>query len=185
MLTTIPMQIDHVVREKLNRADLLGDLDQARTNTFPSPPDNRIHIVFRDAVVLERAEKAIEEARLELEKRGIGIVPNVRALWKVEDVQKVEVNAQLPEGLGIVFRALLRSGHYSQEVWVSVAPFAFRILKPFLDTHPGALERVVRQFLELSASLGRELYWEIHQKPYVEIDETSVFLCLMSGCKIS
>ncbi len=165
--------INQLLRERLEQAGLLGCLDEKRSSLFPTPEGVLADIVLKDASALESAQKVVEQAERELEQKGVWLLPTVRALWGVKNVEGVGGIYQygLPEALGILFRALLQSGGRTQEVWVSVAPSAFQVLKPLLAGGEDALRNIVRDFLGHQLSIGGAGYWDPIRHPHQELDE--------------
>ena len=173
MIVMAEKDIDRLLREKLKQAGLLDHVDEGKSSLFTTPEGVLADIVLKDASALESAKRVVEEAERELEQGGVWLLPTVRALWEVKGVEKVEGTYQygLPEGVGILFRGLLQSGRRTQEVWVSVTPSAFQLLKPLLAGGDDALRNIVRDFLGHQLSIGGAGYWDPIREPRQEIDE--------------
>jgi hypothetical protein len=164
-------RIDGVLREALAEHGILGEVKDI--DVFVSPDGVLAEVSLHNASALERARQAVDSAARQLEGEGIWLLPTIRGLWDVEDVQKVEVSG--PPGapsdlVGALFTAALRSGTRRQEVWVAVTPSAQRALRPVVNSDSDWLG-LIRAFLGHRLSVRGGGHWDPIHEPKVEINE--------------
>ncbi|HET9180415.1 MAG TPA: hypothetical protein VFQ24_18815 [Terriglobia bacterium] len=164
-------RIGELLREKLKEEGVSGQVE--KLELFATPEGVLAEIVLRDTSVLEEARKIVEDVEGRLESEGISLLPTVRALWQVEEVQRIEIPSppDAPSDMvGLLFKGSLKSGARHQEVWVAVTTSALRVLRP-LATSDQALAELVRAFLLHRLSIGGAGYWDPIREPRQEIDE--------------
>ena len=164
-------QIDELLREKLRRHGVSREVKDIEL--LATPEGILAEVVLLDASVLDEARKAVEDVERELEADGVRLAATVRALWQVEDVQRVEIATPpgVPsDAVGALFKGTLKSGARRQEVWVSVTPSAQSVLRP-LTTADRPLGDLVRAFLQRWLSVGGVGYWDPTRDQKLELDE--------------
>jgi hypothetical protein len=165
-------QIDELLREKLRRHGVSREVKDIEL--LATPEGILAEVVLLDASVLDEARKAVEDVERELEADGVRLAATVRALWQVEEVQRVEIAtpAGVPsDAVGALFKANLKSGGRRQEVWVSMSPSAQQVLRP-LATNDQAWLSLVRTFLEHWLSINGAGYWDPIRDQSLEIDDS-------------
>lgn len=170
---TTENRIDELLRENLKRRGISGHVEEVEL--FATPEGILAEVVLRDGSVLEEAQKAVQDVERKLEGEGISLLPTVRALWKVEAVQRIEIPN--PPGapsdlVGALFKGTLKSGARYQEVWLAVTPSAQQVLRP-LTTSDQALVELVRAFLLHRLSIGGAGYWDPIREQKLELDDNT------------
>jgi hypothetical protein len=170
---TTENRIGELLREKLNRHGVSGQVEDVES--FATPEGILAEVVLRDASVLEEARKAVQDVERELESEGVSLLPTVRALWQVEDVQRIEIPnppGAPSEMVGALFKGTLKSGARHQQVWVAVTPSAQQVLRP-LSTTGQAWVELVRAFLRHRLSIGGAGYWDPIREQKLELEESA------------
>jgi hypothetical protein len=171
MLIVTEEKIEQLLRERLKEHGVLEQVDEI--DLFLTPEGALAEVFLRDASVLEQAQQAVQVAERQLERERVSLLATVRALWKVDSLQKIETTSApgVPsELLGSLFRANLRSGERIQEVWVAMTPSALRVLRP-LAPNDEALANLARAFLLHRLSIGGAGYWDPIREQKVEVGE--------------
>jgi hypothetical protein len=174
MAVGIEQKVDELLRESLkHRGVVEGQVDEI--DLFPTPEGILAEVVLRDASALDQARQAAEELEGRLESEHISLLPTVRALWTIENVERVEI-ANPPgvpsELVGVLFKATLRSGTRHQEVWVAVTPSAQQVLRR-LATNDLAWLELIRAFLGHRLAIGGPSYWDPIREQKVELGESA------------
>jgi hypothetical protein len=165
-------RIDSILREALTDHGVLGEVKDI--DVFVSPDGVLAEVLLQDASALERARQAVDSAARRLEGDGVWLLPTIRALWQIEEVQKVEVQSPpgAPPDLAVaLFRATLKSGTRRQEVWVAVTPSAQQVLRPLTTSNESWLG-LIRAFLGHRLSIGGAGHWDPIQQEKVELGES-------------
>jgi hypothetical protein len=163
-------EIDELLREGLSEHGVLGQLENL--DLFTTPEGVLVEVVLRDALALEQAQRAVQDAERQLGHERVFLLPTVRALWEVSNVRKIDTAS--PSGvpaevLGALFKGSLKSGELVQEVWVAMTPSALRVLRP-LAANDEALANLVRDFLRHRLSVGGPGYWNPIRDSRLELD---------------
>jgi len=166
-------KIEQLLREALRDEGVLEDVKNI--DVFLTPEGVLAEVLLRDASALERARQAVDKAEDQLAGEHVSLLPTVRALWRVENVQGIDIPS--PHGapsdlIGALFKVTLKSGVRKHEVWVAVTPSALRVLRPLASTNHGLAEQV-RAFLLHRLSVGGAGYWDPIREPRQEIDEAA------------
>jgi hypothetical protein len=169
---TIENRVDELLREKLKGQGVLDQIEKIQL--FATPEGILAEVVLLDASVLEEARKAVQDVERKLESEGISLLPTVRALWQVEEVQRIEIPS--PPGapsdlVGALFKGILKSGTRHQEVWVAATPSAQQVLRP-LATSDQALIALVRAYLRHRLSVGGVGYWDPIREQKLKLEES-------------
>jgi hypothetical protein len=167
-------RIDELLRESLRRRGVLdGQVDEI--DLFPTPEGTLAEVVLRDASALDQARQATEELEGRLESEHISLLPTVRALWTIGNIERIEI-ANPPgapsELVSALFKATLKSGTRRQEVWVAVTPSAQQVLRPLAPNDLAWLE-LIRAFLAHRLSIGGPSYWDPINDQKVELGESA------------
>lgn len=173
MAVVTQQQIEQLLRERLRQQGVLDQLDEI--DLFPTPEGVLAEVVLRDASALEQARQAVDSVETELGGEHVSLLPTVRALWEVDEVQRIEIRspADAPSDLvGALFKGTLKSGARHQEVWVAVTSSAQRILRPLAPSDQ-ALVELVRTFLRHRLSIGGAGHWEPVREQKLELDESA------------
>jgi hypothetical protein len=166
-------QIDELLREGLSEHGVLGQLENL--DLFATPEGVLVEVVLRDASALEQAQQAVRDAERRLEHEHISLLTTVRALWEVNNVQKIDTPSPSgvpPDLLGALFKGSLKSGNRVREVWVAVTSSALRVLRP-LAPNDEALANLARAFLRHRLSIGGAGYWDPIREQRLELDESA------------
>jgi len=174
MAVGIEHKVDELLRESLkHRGVVEGQVDEI--DLFPTPDGILAEVVLRDASALDQARQATEELEGRLEREHISLLPTVRALWTIENTERIEmVNPPgvPPELVGLLFKATLKSGTRHQEVWVAVTPSAQQVLRA-LATNDLAWLELIRAFLGHRLAIGGPSYWDPIRDQKVELGESA------------
>lgn len=173
MTVVSEVRIDELLREVLRGQGVLEAVKDI--DVFLTPEGILAEVVVSDASALPGAQRAVDSAESQLAGERISLLPTVRALWQVEGVQRVEIASPpgVPQDLmGVLFKVTLKSGTWSQEVWVAVTPSALRVLRP-LATTDQALAELVRAYLQHRLSIAGAGHWDPIREPRRELDEAA------------
>jgi hypothetical protein len=166
-------QIDDILREKLRQHSVSYAVKDVEL--LSTPERVLAEVIVQDASVLEETGRAVQDAERELESQGVSLVADVRALWEVEEVERVAIAnpSGAPAGLiAAVFKATLKSGARQQEVWISVTPSAQNVLRPLIASDE-ALRDLVRVFLRRWLAIGGPGSWDPTRDQKLELDESA------------
>ena len=164
-------EVEELLRVKLHKAGILDtDLDAKKTSLFLTPEGVLADVVLTDGSKLEQAEEAAEEAKSELEKQGVSLLPTVRTRWCVVDVKPQFNTEELPtrisEGFfGLPYVATLKSGSREQKVGVEIMPGADTRTEAAAKWNDATLRNFVKEELEGWLSVGGAGYWDPIREP--------------------
>lgn len=163
-------RIDELLREEFTRRRVADQLHAVEL--FVTPEGVLAEVVLRDASFLEEAQKAVQDVAHKLGSEGVSLLPTVRALWQVKEVQRIAIPS--PPGVPSdmvagLLKGTLESGRRCQEVWVAVTPAALGVLRP-LVTSEQAISDLVLKFLEHRLSIGGGGHWDPIRDPRQELD---------------
>lgn len=166
-------QIEQLLRRSLTEQGVLDQVSEIEL--FPTPEGILTEVVLRDASLLEQARQAVENVEKDLGSERLSLLSTIRALWKVEKLEKVQVSSPAgvpPELVGALFRASLKSGLRHQEVWVAVTSSAQHVLRPLATTDEAWLG-LIKAYLEHRLSIGGAGYWDPVAEQKLELGENS------------
>lgn|SRR5487761_24395 len=170
-------ELDRLLREKLQKAGVQEVVDWEKFFLFPTPEGVLAEIVLTDASKLEQAERAVEEAKRELEGQRVSLLPTVRALWEVVSVEPEFDVASLPtlarQGIfSLRFRVKLK--HAKEPVGVEVTPDAYRDLEYNKKCDIDTLKRVVEAWVKSRLLVGGADHWDPRRDRWRQIDAGGV-----------
>ena len=178
-------EVNRLITERLRAAGLEQYFDKERSQLLEFPEEYFAEVVLNDGSKLEAADKALDGAREEIERRGARLDHVVRALWKVgkESVVPGYNPAALPDVLqqgffSLPFKATLESGSRKQQVGVEITPDGYEELKRIGRCNDDSLQEVVADFLTLQFSIGGAGFWNPIRYPRQEINAGAVLYLL-------
>lgn len=180
MTVATEKDIEQLLRESLTERGVAEKVDHI--SLFSTPEGVLAEIVLKEADALDEADKAVRETERELADKGVSLLPTIRALWRIQQLDRVVLPAgAVPRELqDIPFCASLRSGSREQRVWVGVAPTALNLLTKQATgaAKPGVVKNAVEYFLRRHLSVGGPAHWDPTKSPALKLNEDDAWYLL-------